>query len=417
MNAPQMAINPVASSASDFDIERARLDTPGCHEVLHLNNAGAALVPVPVLRAQMNYLALEARRGAYEAAEESREELTRVYESAAVLLNCEVDEIAILESSTRAWQVAFHAIPLGPGDRIVTGFSEYGSNYIALLQVANRTGARIDIVPNDEFGRLDIDVLRARLKKDVKVIAVTHIPTDDGLINRVEEVGKVASESGAIFILDACQSLGQLPIDVKAIGCDILSAAGRKYLRGPRGSALLYVRRSLLPALNPTFLDLTAVEWCARDEYRIRPDARRFENWETSYAAKIGLGAAIDYALAWGIDTTSARISSLATCMRSALQTIPGVVVRDGGVDKSGLVTFTVDNLPSVLVRQSLMGLRIHVSDWHADYARLGMEVRGLRSIVRASVHYYNTTEEIDRFCSAVADLARNTSGLDSSAW
>jgi cysteine desulfurase / selenocysteine lyase len=216
-------------------------------------------------------------------------------------------------------------------------------------------------------------------------------------------VGQVAREAGVLYLLDACQSIGHLPLDVEALGCDMLSATGRKYLRGPRGTGLLYVRREILDRLEPPFLDLHAAQWVAHDRFEIRPDARRFENWETYYAGKIGLGVAIEYALQWGLEAIWARIQHLADDLRRQLSTIAGVIVRDDGVERCGIVSFTVDGNNADAIHRGLAKARINVSVSRVSSTRLDMEARGLPDLVRASVHYYNTAEEIARFCNVLA--------------
>jgi cysteine desulfurase/selenocysteine lyase len=387
---------------SEADLARARRDTPGCEEVLHFNNAGASLMPELVLDATVSHLRLEARIGGYEAAARAREEIERVYDATAALIGCRPDEVAVIENATRAWDMAFYSIPLGPGDRILTAMAEYASNYIAFLQVARKTGAKVEPVPNDEHGQLSVEALREMVDERVKLIAITHVPTNGGLVNPAAEVGEVAREAGILYLLDACQSIGQVPIDVERIGCDLLSATGRKYLRGPRGTGFLYVRREILEDLEPPFLDLHAAEWTARESFEIRADARRFENWETNYAGKVGLGVAVDYALGWGIEAIRERVSTLAENLRSRLGDLQGVEVRDLGAERCGIVTFTVEGQAAEEVSRRLSVERINTLVSPASMTLLDMDNRNLDALVRASVHYYNTEEEVARFCEAL---------------
>lgn len=405
-----MALNDVSpvdtrTDEMDFDVERARRDAPGTAKVAHLNNAGAALPPAQVTEAVIAHLRRESEMGGYEAAAAAVDQVERTYTAIAQLINCRVDEIAVVENATRAWDMAFYGLTLGPGDRILTARAEYASNVIAFLQVAARTGAVVEVIDNDESGQLSVSDLRRRLndgKGPVKLVAITHVPTQGGLVNPAEEVGAAAREAGVPFLLDACQSIGQLPVDVDRIGCDMLSATGRKFLRGPRGTGFLYVRREFLDQLEPPFLDLHAATWTAPDKYEIRPDARRFENWETNYAAKIGLGVAVDYALSWGLEAIEARVTGLADRLRERLTSMDGVRVHDQGRRRCGIVAFTVDGVPAQEVQQRLHDKGVNVSVSLVDYARLDLQARGLPDLVRASVHYYNTDEELDRLLAAL---------------
>jgi cysteine desulfurase / selenocysteine lyase len=220
------------------------------------------------------------------------------------------------------------------------------------------------------------------------------VPTNSGLVNPAAAVGEVARQAGVLYLLDACQSVGQMPMNVETLGCDMLSTTGRKYLRGPRGTGLLYVRRSVLERLEPPFVDLHAAEWVARDRLVLRPDARRFENWETNYAGKIGLGVAIDYALSWGLEHIWARITALASMLRERLNALPGATVRDPGAERCGIVSFTVDGHEADGIRQTLARQHINVTVSHLTSTRLDMEARGLTNVVRASVHYYRRSEK-----------------------
>lgn len=385
-----------------IDLERLRAETPGCRNVIHFNNAGAALMPRPVLDAVIDHLRLEAEIGGYEAADRAAAALEGVYGAVARLLNAAPEEIALVENATRAWDMAFYAMPFRPGDRILTGAAEYASNYIAFLQMARRRGVEIVAVPNDEVGQLSVDALESLIDERVKLIAVTHVPTNGGLVNPAAAIGAVARRHGIPFLLDACQSAGQMPLDVAALNCDMLSATGRKFLRGPRGTGFLWVRRGLIERLEPPFLDLHAARWSGPQDYEIRGDARRFENWESFVAGRLGLAAAIDYALAIGLDTINERVRRLAEALRQGLRAIPGVAIHDLGSERCGIVTFTVEGVAPEAVCRRLAAARINTVTSSRFSTRLDMTARGLDMLVRASVHYYNSEEEVGRFCEVV---------------
>ncbi|WP_438017206.1 aminotransferase class V-fold PLP-dependent enzyme [Sorangium sp. So ce315] len=386
-----------------MDIAALRRDTPACADVVHFNNAGAALPPTVVVDTVVDHLRREAAIGGYEAEAEAGARLEAVYGSVARLIGAGPDEIALVESATRAWDMAFYALRFGPGDRILTARAEYASNYIAFLQVAQRTGAEIVPIPSDESGAVSLSELDRLLDERVKLIAITHIPTSGGLINPAEAIGRRARSAGVPFLLDACQSVGQLPIDVEEIGCDMLSATGRKYLRGPRGTGFLYVRRGLLDRLEPPFLDLHAARWTAPDRYELRPDARRFEGWESHVAGRLGLGAAVDYALRLGVPAIRDRVCALAERLRARLAELPGVAVRDLGEQRCGIVTFTRAGEDAAAVKARLGAQAIHVSVSTAAGTLLDFQARGIPDLVRASVHCYNDESEIDRFVAALA--------------
>ncbi len=374
----------------------------------HLNNAGAGLAPEIVTDAVIGHLRREAEIGAYEAAAEAELRIEGTYDSLARLLNCRRDEIALVENATRAWDMAFYALPLQPGNRILTGRSEYTSNVIALLQVTARTGAIVEVVDDDEYGQISVADLRRRLDigrgtpQGVALIAITHVPSHGGLINPVEEIGAAAREFGVPFLLDACQSIGQLPVDVEAIGCDMLSGTGRKFLRGPRGAGFLYVRPSMLDRLRPVFLDLHSATWTSDDRVEMRPDARRFETWEASYAARLGLGVAVDYALSWGLDAIAERVTGLAETLRDRLRSVDGVSVHDLGQKRSAIVTFDVEEVPAQQVVDRLREHRINTSVTLRAGALWDLPHRGVGDLARASVHYYNDESEIDRLIQAL---------------
>lgn len=397
---------------STIPLEQVRAETPGCAERIFLNNAGASLQPRSVVDRVIAHLRREEEIGGYEANDEAAAEHEQIYKSIATLLHAQPGEIALVESATRAWDMAFYGLPWRAGDVILTAPNEYASNYIAFLQVARRFDVRVVVVAADETGGIDLDALATALRNErqVALIALTHVPTNSGRVQPAAEVGRLAREHGVPFLLDACQSAGQIPLNVNELQCDMLSATGRKYLRGPRGTGFLYVRQSVLDRLDPPLLDLHASTWTAPGAYRMRPDARRFEAWESSVATRLGMGVAVQYALALGVDTIEARVRSLSARLREGVASVAGVTVQDpgwrDGAPECGIVTFTHGKLTVPEVVQKLAKDRIVVRVNDSAGALLDMRARGLEAVVRASVHYYNTEDEIDRCVSALGQLA-----------
>ncbi|MEL6344690.1 MAG: aminotransferase class V-fold PLP-dependent enzyme [Myxococcota bacterium] len=389
-----------------MDVDQLRAQTPGCSSLIHFNNAGAALPPQGVVDAQIEHLRRESLIGGYEAAEIVASRLDEIYALAARLINGHPDEIALVDNATRAWQLAFYALPLNPGARILTATAAYGSNFIAFLHRAKQTGAVVEVIPDDENGQIDLTVLAHRITDpSVRLVALTHVPTNGGLVNPAAAVGMLANDAGVPFLLDACQSVGQLPVDVEEIGCDMLSATGRKYLRAPRGTGFLWIRRRWIERLEPPMIDARGATWTDERTYTLRPDARRFECWESSIGSRLGLAEALSLALELGSAPIWQRIQDLAAALRRRLGTIDGVQVHDKGAVRCGIVTFTMAGHEPVDVQQQLRAQLINLSVTWASMSRLDMDPRGLSSMLRASVHVYNTFDEIERFCLAIAAI------------
>lgn len=389
-----------------IDIERIRTDTPAVSRLAYLHNAGSALMPLTVVAAMKQHIDLESEIGGYAAADRESGRLDAVYGSVARLLNAAPDEIALMENATVAWQMAFYALPFRAGDRILTAEAEYAANYVAFLQIAKRTGAVIDIVPSDASGELDVEALAHMIDDRVKLIAMTWVPTNGGLVNPAAAVGRIARAHGIPYLLDACQAVGQMQVDVEAIGCDMLSATGRKFLRGPRGTGFLYVRRSLLQQLEPPMIDHFAAPWVSRDHYQLRDDARRFETWENNYAARLGLGAAVDYALDIGLGPIEQRCRLLADRLRSGLASVRGITIRDLGRAPGAIVSFTMEGREADAIVSSAATAGITIGASHPSSTLIDAEIRALPPVVRASPHYYNTESEVDRLIGHLAGVA-----------
>jgi selenocysteine lyase/cysteine desulfurase len=390
-----------------MNIDKFRDDTPGTQQVIHFNNAGASLMPKAVSDSIINYLREESLYGGYETANKHRDSIEQVYPTIAEFINAHPDEIALLENATAAWNMAFFAIDFEDGDRILTSKAEYASNFIAYLRLKEKVDVQIEIIPNDVHGQTSVESLNQIMDIDVKLISITHIPTNGGLVNPVVKIGEIAQRYDCFYLVDACQSIGQYPVDVQKIGCDMLSATGRKYLRGPRATGFLYINRDQIKNLLPPFVDLHAAKWVSETEYQIRSDARRFENWEMNYAGIMGLKKAVTYASDIGIEPIWKRITQLSEKLRWELAQLPNINVHDIGETKGGIVTFTVNSMSAEEVKKYLSRKNINVSTSSKSSTRLDMEDRNLDELVRASVHYYNTETEIKQFIDVLKTVGK----------
>jgi selenocysteine lyase/cysteine desulfurase len=388
-----------------MDVEALRAETPGCAYRLHLNNAGAALLAQPTLDAMTGHLRLETEIGGYEAAAAAQDAIDAVYADIARLVGGRADEVALFDNATHAWNAAFYSVPLGPGDRILTGHAEYGSNVLAYWQVARRTGAEVVVVPNDRHGQLDTTALAGLVDDRVKLIGVSHVPTSGGLVNPAAEIGRIARDAGVLFLLDATQSAGQFPVDVNAIGCDLLTATGRKFLRGPRGTGFLWVRSEVLDRLSPFVAEIDAAIWDGAQGFSWAAGARRFGSWENSYVNILGLGAAVRQALHLGTGAIGQRTAMLGARLRGQLDGLPGVSTHDLGQVRCAIVTARVEGVPAADVAAALGRAAVNVSTTVAEDNQL--DERAVHPLVRLSPHYYNTEEELDRAADLVAAIAR----------
>ncbi|MEU9713523.1 aminotransferase class V-fold PLP-dependent enzyme [Streptomyces sp. NPDC047967] len=389
-----------------MDIETLRRDTPGTANRLHLNNAGAGLLSRSTLRTMTSHLELEAAIGGYEAADQERERIDAVHEHIARLVGGRADEIALFDNATHAWNAAFYSLEFKPGDRILTGRSEYGSNVLAYLQTARRTGAEIVVVPDDASGQLDTTALADLIDDRCKLVGVTHVPTSGGLVNPVAEIGRVTRAAGVPFLLDATQSVGQFPVDVAEVGCDLLAATGRKFLRGPRGTGFLWVRPEMLGDLEPHVAETASATWDGGRGFTWHDGARRFETWEVGYAGALGLGAAVQQALDLGIDEIGRRAFALGARLRDGLDAVPGVSTHDLGTRRCAIVTCKVDGMAAADTAAALAAQGINVTVTNPVQSQFDTENRGVHPLVRFSPHYYNTEAEIDRAVEVIAGLA-----------
>ncbi|PWL27948.1 MAG: aminotransferase [Roseivirga sp. XM-24bin3] len=388
---------------SDKDIARFRAETDGVQKVIHFNNAGASLPSNIVRDTVIDFLSEEATIGGYEIQMKRAGELDATYDSVAGLINAQSKEIAIVENATAAWNAAFQAIDWQEGDEIICNRPDYASNYLAYLHHPKKPV--IKVIPNNEHGDEDLEAFEKLFSAKTKLVSITHMPTNSGHLAPAEQIGKICKSKGVLYLLDACQSVGQYPIDVEKIQCDMLSATGRKYLRAPRGTGFLYVRESVLPKLTPYTVDLHSATWTGEQTYEIRKDARKFENWEGNRANQLGLKVAADYAYEAGLENIWQRVQELATQLRDGLRKMDHIHLQDQGTELGGIVSFTVDGMAAPDVMFWLLDRGINLS-WNGEpNTYLDMTAKGLKEIVRACVHYYNTEEEVSLFLKTIDEL------------
>ena len=390
---------------SPLQIQHLREATPGCQSgLVHFNHAGASLPSQATLDAIIEQLQREARDGPMEAGEQGAILVEKARRAAGQLLNAPASAIAFASSGSTAWSLAFQALgPWQPGDRILVGRHEWGGN-LASMELAIQAGARVDVIPCDASGAACPVALEAMLDAKVKLIDLTWLPANGGLINPAQAIGDVARRHTIPYFIDAGQAVGQVPVDVQALQCDVLKSAGRKHLRGPRGTALLYIRPDFLPHLNPAQRDVFSAPWTA-EGFDLRNDARRFETSEVSFALLAGLGNALQEINHLGIEQVWQRVSKTSTRIREALRQIPGITLHDLGRTHSGLIAFNLAGWDSFELKQRLACKRINIGANGVAYTPLDMQARGLNSIARISVSPLNTDDDIELLVKALREL------------
>lgn len=398
-------------SISPEEISQFRLDTQGVQNKIHFNNAGTSLPPEIVVKTMIHYLEEESIRGGYETEAKYLEELENLYPLVAKFINADREEIALVENASMAWGIAFQGIHWEKGDEIIVSEMEYSTNVLGFLNAKKRFGIKIIKIDQDPEGDFPLQDLEKAIGPKTKLIAMTHIGSGSGSVLPVNEIGEIAQKHHVLYLLDACQTLGQIPINVKEIGCDFLSVTGRKYMRAPRGTGFLYIRKGIQDYLNVYFMDGHSVVGIEEDEYKPREDARKFELYEKNRAIQLGFGKALEYASRIGMDRIWERIQMLSTLFRLELSKLDKVEVQDSGGVKCGIVTFTVQGMDSQDIKTKLAENQINVSVGNTKSTLYYMNKKHLKNVVRASIHYYNTEEEIQTFCRVLESIMEDPFG------
>ncbi|MFF3707251.1 FAD-dependent oxidoreductase [Streptomyces phaeochromogenes] len=402
---------PPTPRSPTLDVTALRAATPGMRHAHHMNAAGAALPSAATLAAVTDHLHLESLLGGYEAAEALADRTERVYHSAARLIGAEPQDIALVDSASTAWQRALGALRLKAGDRVLASSSTYVSSALHLLEMRDSHGIVLEVLPADASGQVDLGALDTALREPAALVTIAHVPTSSGLVEPVAAVGALAARAGVPLLLDATQSLGQLPVDVQEMRCGIVVATGRKFLRGPRGTGLLYVDPELRARTRPAAPDVRGAQWSSAYRYEVVPGARRYETWESSHALRLGLGTALDEALDLGVALIRDHVTELAERLRAGLSGVPGIRQTDPTAAASGIVTFLrEDEDPRQTVRD-LRATGFRLTTVPASHGQWDLGRRGLERVARASLHVYNSADDVDALVAALTARERRRRG------
>ena len=390
-----------------IDSYRIRQDTPPCRNILFLNSAGSSLMPRQVLNKMSEYQSLEGEVGGYAAAAMEQHAISGFYIACAELLNTKKENIAFVYNATDGYSKAVSSIPFNSGDYILLTDNDYISNHFLFISLSKRLSINIIRCNNLESGDLDLNDMELKIKKyKPKLVSVTHIPTNSGKIQPIEEVGVLCKKYDVWYIVDACQSVGQLPVDVQKIKCDFLSATGRKFLRGPRGTGLLYISDKALDfGLAPLLIDMEGAVWKDEDQFTVVQNAKRFELWESNYVNIIGLKEAILYAQSIGLRNIEQHNSLLVNELKYGLYLNKELILTENGSYSAGIVTFTSKKHSLDQTKSLLNQHKVSYSIGFRHFALIDFNKKDVDWVIRFSPHYFNTIDEINKVVEILDDL------------
>ena len=378
--------------------------------VVHFNHSGAGLPSPETVQAVVDHLRLEAERGPMEAGAIASDAIRNSYQVAAQLLGCAPQDVAFGTSHGQLYGNLIASIPLSAGDKIFVSRQEWIGNVLCLQRSANLSGASLSLMASDDTSAVDPIALGESLSSEVRIVALTWIGAGSALINPAAAIGAAIRHAGssAFFIIDASQAIGQVPINVAEIGCDALIACGRKFLRGPRGTALAYISPRLAAEIVPRSIDNVS-STLSNGNVVVANSAQAFEFGEESVALKLGLGKAIEQALSLGVDRIRLKLHHKAAILRQALAVVPGVQLLDLGNSKGAAVTFAINGVACATAKQRLADQGINIGMNGPGYTPYDLSIRGISELLRASVHLSTTDDDIALIVNATRSISQTS--------
>ncbi len=382
-----------------MNLEKIRQEIPYYGNKIFLNNAGSSLSPSVVTKKIQGFLHQEELFGGYKLEEIQTRQIATFYEQAAKLLNCKEQNIAFAHDATDAYIKALSSIPFKKGDVIITSSNDYASNQIQFISLQQRYGVVLKRINSLNNGDIDLTHFQELVQEQrPSLVAITHIPTNSGLIQDVAAIGEICHQLEILYLVDACQSVGQIAVDIQKIKCDFLSATGRKFLRGPRGTGLLFVSdRVLASKMSPLLIDGWGAKWTGLNEFAMKPSAKRFETWERSYALVVGLAEAIRYANEIGMDIIEECNKELQDQLRNKLRKIDGVSLYDKGSQMANLITWRKAGIDLEELKTHLDDQEVYYSVSTLEWGLIDFKDKGVEWVIRFSPHYFNTMTEMDK--------------------
>lgn len=369
---------------------------------INFNNAGSSKNSNKVIKTIIAYLEEEQKLGGYLAAKLNRPKILNFYRVFSKLIKCKKSEISFLPSSTYGWNFFLNSISFKKNDNVIIFENEYGNNFISLLKKKN---LKIKVSKLSHDGQVCFESLKENIDRNTKLVSVCHISSQCGNLIDVQKVGKIVKEinRNTLFLVDACQSIGQIDINVRKINCDVMIGSGRKYLRGPRGTGFIFIKDDLKKNLSPIISDSFSCKIV--NMKKIIYKKNYFETFEYSPALLLGLTEAIENIHSIGIKKIQKKIKKLSLYFRLKVRKLNGVIIFENECLISGINTIIINGFSTKEVLDYLLKKKIlcSISDNKTSYHFF--KTRKRKSLLRLSFHYYNDFKEIDFLIKTIEEL------------